>query len=138
MQRSFFDIVPFELDQLGPEPAVTVLREMLWAEVHNLGLPISDADIPFAVTTADGGIDAVVKGTPSGQGNGLIFAPITSYQVKAGDFTLNATSSAQIESLLMTPAAVRARINTKAPVTGKSHQLEDISPRVQNCLDAGG
>jgi len=34
-----------------------VLREMLWAEVHNLGIPISDADIPFAVNDADG-VDA--------------------------------------------------------------------------------
>jgi hypothetical protein len=27
-------------DQLGSEPAVAVLREMLWAEVNNIGVPI--------------------------------------------------------------------------------------------------
>ena len=64
MQQGFFDVTPVELGLLGPEPAVAVLREMLWAEVRNLGIPISDADIQFAVTTADGGVDATVKGTP--------------------------------------------------------------------------
>ncbi len=64
MQQSFFDVTPVELGQLGAEPAVAVLREMLWAEVHNLGIPISDTDVPFAVNDADGGVDTIVKGTP--------------------------------------------------------------------------
>src|SRR5215469_6939534 len=103
MQQGFFDVTPVELGLLGPEPAVAVLREMLWAEVRNLGIPISDTDIPFAVNDADGGVDAIVKGTPKGPGNGLVFAPMTSYQVKAGDFSLSATRLTQIEKLLMTP-----------------------------------
>jgi hypothetical protein len=138
MQQSFFDVTPVELGQLGSEPAVTVLREMLWAEVNNLGIPISDTDIPFAVNDADGGVDAVVKGIPNGTGNGLIFAPTTSYQVKAGDFLLSATRSAQIEELLMTPNAIRQRINAKASPAGTWHKPEGISPRVRACLDAGG
>jgi hypothetical protein len=138
MLRSFFDVVPFELGQLGSEPAVAVLREMLWAEVNNLGIPISDADIPFAVTTSDGGIDAVVNATPGGPGNGLIFAPRTSYQVKTGDFALNATSTAQIEKLLISPAATAARVKSKVEISGKSHTSEHISPRVRECLDGGG
>ena len=63
MQQSFFDVTPIELGQLGSELAVAVLREMVWAEVSNLGIPISDADIPFSITTADGGVDASVKAT---------------------------------------------------------------------------
>jgi hypothetical protein len=119
------------------EPAVAVLREMLWAEVRNLGIPISDADVPFAVNDADGGVDAVVKGTATQPGNGLIFPPMTSYQVKAGDFALK--TPRQIEALLMTPTAVQARrAKTKAPITGASHAAEGISPRVRACLDAGG
>jgi hypothetical protein len=114
MLRSFFDVTLVELGQLGSEPAVAVLREMLWAEVNNLGIPISDTDIPFAVTTADGGVDAVVKAMPTGAGNGLIFAPRTSYQVKTGDFALNATSFAQIEKLLISPTAIAARVKAKA------------------------
>jgi len=42
MQQTFFDVTPVELSQLGSELAVAVLREMLWAEVNNLGIPISD------------------------------------------------------------------------------------------------
>jgi hypothetical protein len=117
MQQSFFDVTPVELGQLGAEPAVAVLREMLWAEVRNLGIPISDADVPFAVDDADGGVDAVVKGTATGLGNGLIFPPMTSYQVKAGDFALSANSPGQIEALLMTPTAVQVRrAKANAPI----------------------
>src|SRR5260370_15660046 len=114
MQQSFFDVTPGELDQLGSELAVAVLRQMLWAEVLNLGIPISDTDIPFAVNDADGGVDAIVKGAPKGAGNGLIFAPMTAYQVKAGDFLLSATRLAQIQKLLMTPTAIRQRIDAQA------------------------
>jgi hypothetical protein len=138
MLRSFFDVTPVELGQLGSEPAVAVLREMLWAEVNNLGIPISNTDIPFAVTTSDGGIDAVVYGTPKGPGNGLIFPPRTSYQVKTGDFTLNATNPGQIEKLLISPTAIAARKKTKVGINGKSHKPENISTRVRECLDSGG
>jgi hypothetical protein len=138
MLRSFFDVTPVELGQLGSEPAVAVLREMLWAEVNNLGIPISDTDIPFAVTTSDGGVDAVVNGTPKRDGNGLVFAPRTSYQVKTGDFPLNSTSPGQIEKLLISPSAITARVKGKTPPSGKAHKPEHISPRVRECLDSGG
>jgi hypothetical protein len=138
MQQSFFDVIPDELGQLGSDLAVAVLREMLWAEVHNLGIPISDTDIPFAVNDADGGVDAIVNGTPKSAGSGLIFAPRTSYQIKAGDFSLSATSTAQIEKLLMTPTAIRKRIAAKASPAGASHELDGISARIRACLDADG
>ena len=138
MLQGFFDVTPFELGQLGPEPAVAVLREMLWAEVSNLGIPISDADIPFAITTSDGGVDAIVTGTVKNAGNGLIFSPRTSYQVKAGDFPLNATSPRQIEALLVSPSAIDARKKDKAKPSGKVHTPANISPRIRECLDSGG
>ena len=138
MQRSFFDVIPVELGQLGSELAVAVLREMLWAEVNNIAVPISDTDIPFAVNDADGGIDAVVKAVPKGAGNGLIFPPTTSYQVKAGNFPLSATALSQIEELLITPSAVQARKKAGARPAGNSHKPDAMSPRVRACLDAGG
>ncbi len=98
---------------------------------NNLGIPITDTNAPFAITTADGGVDAVVQGTPTSVGNGLIFAPRTSYQVKAGDFTLNATNPAQIENLLIRPGATEARKKRKGTASGKSHQPEDIQPRIR-------
>jgi hypothetical protein len=63
MIRSFFDVTPVELEQLGSEPAIAVLREMLWAEVNNLGIAITQTDIPYSVNTPDGGIDAEVIGS---------------------------------------------------------------------------
>ena len=70
---------------------------------------------------ADGGIDAVVKAVPKIAGNGLIFPPTTSYQVKAGNFPLSASALAQIEELLITPAAVQARKKLRAKPGGSSH-----------------
>ena len=129
MQQGFFDVTPAELAQLGPAPAVDVLREMVWAEVSNIGIAISDADIPFGVNTADGGIDAIVKAVPKSAGNGLIFAPRTAYQVKAGDFPLSANSTARIEELVMKPTAIDRRRKAKLPPSGKLHKAADISPR---------
>lgn len=117
---------------------MAVLRQMLWAEVSNLGIPIMDTYIPSAVYDADGGVDAVITATPKTGGNGLIFAPRTSYQVKAGDFSLSPTSLAQIEKLLITPAAIAARKRNGDDPSGVSHSPENISSRIRDCLDNGG
>lgn len=138
MIRSFFDVIPVELNQLGADPAVAVLREMLWAEVHNIGIPISDTDIPFNVSTADGGIDAAVKAPPTKPGNGLIFAPLTSYQVKAGKFDLSDTTKGLIEELLIRPKSIAERVKRKVQPSGTAYKPDDISPRVRSCLDKGG
>jgi hypothetical protein len=72
MFPGFFEVTPVELGQLGPEPAVAVLREMIFSEVGNLGIPISETDIPYSITTPDGGVDAVIRGNPATPGNGLV------------------------------------------------------------------
>jgi hypothetical protein len=136
MPRSIFDITPVELGQLGPEPAVAALREMLWAEFNNLGIRITDADPPFAVL--DGGLDAVVKTRLKGVRSELIFAPRTWYQVTIGDFALGPMSPEQIEKLLISPTAIAARVKAQAEINGKSHKRENISLRVRECLDGGG
>ena len=113
MLPGFFDITPVDLGQLGPEPAVDVLREMILAEAGNLGIPISEIDVPYSTTTPDGGVDAIVRATPARTGNGLIFAPRTSYQVKAGDFALNSTSPGRIEELMLRPSSIQRRIGNE-------------------------
>ncbi len=138
MLLGFFDVTPVELGQLGPEPAVAVLREMILAEVGNLGIPISETDIPYSITTPDGGIDAMVRGTPTKPGNGLIYAPQTSYQVKAGDFPLNANSPGRIEELLLKPSSIERRVKSKGALSGKTYTSDDISPRIRDCMDHGG
>ncbi|MDR3487382.1 MAG: hypothetical protein P4M05_21060 [Bradyrhizobium sp.] len=142
MLQSFFDVTPTELGYLGPDLAVAVLRQMLWAESSNLGIPISEVDVPFAITTSDGGVDAVVNQAPTTVGNGLIFAPRTCYQVKAGDFSVSASTLGKIEELLIVPAAISERIKKKSRVkpaiSGKHYKKENVSPRIRECLDAGG
>ena len=138
MLLGFFDVTPVDLMQLGPEPAVAVLREMILAEVGNLGIPISETDIPYSITTPDGGVDAVVRGTPTRPGNGLIYEPRTSYQVKAGEFPLNASSFGRIEELVIKPSSIERRVKTKAAISGRSYTLDDLSPRIRDCLDHGG
>jgi len=48
------------------------------------------------------------------------------------------TASAQIEELVVTPAAVQARRKAGARPAGNSHKPDALSPRVRACLDAGG
>lgn len=157
MQHGFFDVTPEDLGLLDSALAVDVLREMVWAEVHNIGIPITETDIPFSITSADGGIDAEVSVAPKTLGNGLIFAPKTFYQVKTGKFALTASSDALIEKLLLKPAAIEVRkqrdkaaakkkkavarkkppskIATIKNVSGKDYTVDDINPRVRQCLD---
>jgi hypothetical protein len=139
MATGFFDITPVELSYLGDELTVAVIRDVLCAEALNLGIPITDVDAPFNINVSDGGIDALVKGTPKGLGNGIIFAPRTSYQIKAGKFGLTPTTKNKIEELLIQPKAIGARKAKKgvAP-SGSAHTVEDLSPRVRECLDNGG
>lgn len=138
MLRTLFDVTPGELEQLGPEPAVGVLRDMLWAETANIGIPVTQIDVPYSITTPDGGVDAIVNATPKTAGNGLIFPPRTTYQVKAGDFPLSATTAAQIEALIVVPSAIKRRVEAKAAINGHFYQASDISPRIRSCLDVGG
>jgi hypothetical protein len=111
---------------------------MIWADASNLGIPISDTDVSFNINAKDGGVDAVVLGTPKSPGNGIIFGSRTSYQVKTGDFHLTVTNLGKIEELLIRPSAIAARIAAKLTLTGKAHKPEDLNPRVRDCLDSNG
>lgn len=138
MATGFFDITPVELSYLGGELAVAVIRDVLCAEALNLGIPITGVDVPYDINVSDGGVDAVVKGTPTRPGNGIIFAPRTSYQIKVGAFGLTSTAKGKIEELLIQPKAIAARVAKKVPPSGSAHTVGDLSPRVRECLDNGG
>src|SRR5262245_60292884 len=91
-QRTFFDVTPADHGQLAPGEAVSVLREMLWAEAFRIGLPVTDVDVPFAITDPDGGVDADVAAIPDGTTSTLIRPPRTSFQVKTGKFAAKTDS----------------------------------------------
>lgn len=112
-----FSVTPDDLSQLGPDLAVDVFRELVWAEATAIGVAKSVINVPSAITVADGGIDAEVKGVKVSGGQGIINDGLTCYQIKAGAFTLNESS---IKEILF--------------VKGKA----ELKPRIKSCLDKDG
>jgi len=112
--NTIFSITGNDLSQLGPELAVDVFRELLWAEAATIGVAKSLINVPSAITVADGGIDAEVQGAKVSGGQGIIKDGFTRYQIKAGEFTLNDSS---IKEILF--------------VKGKA----ELKPRIKTCLE---
>ena len=136
MQRTLFDVNPKDLGDLAPDVAVAVLREMLWAECYSLGLAVTEADVPFAINDADGGIDGIIRALPAQTKSELLFPPQTSYQVKTGNFNLKGPT--EIEELLVRPSSIQARRSAKKKLDDWKYTSDDLSPRVRACFDAGG
>jgi len=114
---TIFSVTGNDLSQLGPESAVNVFRELLWVEATTIGVAKSLINVPSAITVADGGIDAEVQGVKVSDGQGIIKDGFTCYQIKAGEFTLNASS---IKEILF--------------VKGKA----ELKPRIKTCLEKNG
>ncbi|MBL7131623.1 MAG: hypothetical protein ISS45_09535 [Candidatus Omnitrophica bacterium] len=114
---SIFSVTISELSQLGPQLAVDIFRELLWAEATIVGIAKSLINVPSAITVADGGIDAEVQDAKVNGGQGIIKDVLTHYQIKAGAFTLN---ESRIKEILF--------------VEGKT----ELKPRIKSCLDKGG
>jgi hypothetical protein len=109
------------LMSLGIEGAVDFFRELLWAEVTRIGIPIHKVNVSSWVNVPDGGVDASVESDaltqPSFIRNGR-----NSYQVKAGsDFF--PWQKSQIK---------RALFGKKSP------DKENLGSSVKACLDGNG
>jgi hypothetical protein len=78
-----------DLERLGPEEAVALFRELLWAEAASLGIGTNLVNVPSSITQADGGIDAQVRDVQVGAGRGIIKQGLTRYQIKTGAFNLS-------------------------------------------------
>jgi hypothetical protein len=114
---TIFSVTGNDLSQLGPELAVDVFRELLWAEATVIGVARNLINVPSAITVADGGIDAEVQGAEVSRGQGIIKNGLTRYQIKAGVFSLNDSS---IKEILF--------------VDGKG----ELKPRIKSCLNKNG
>jgi hypothetical protein len=97
-----------ELKALSSAPAVDALRDLLYAEAKLLGIPLTGINVPIAITTRDGGVDAEVTCPiqPTGH-NGVLRAGYTCYQVKTGDFS--ASRKTDIKAILLRPLPVERR-----------------------------
>ena len=107
-----------DLQRLSPEEAVTFFRELLWAEATSMGIGKTLINVPSAIYSADGGIDAEVHGAQAGGGQGIIKQGLTRYQIKTGEFSPSRESD--IKSILFNDGT------------------SDLKPRVKSCLDRDG
>jgi hypothetical protein len=119
-KRTIFSVEPRDLAHLGPDLAVDIFRELLWAEATALGIGKHLINVPTAITVADGGVDAEIRDVSLKGGQGIIKPGLTCYQIKTGEYSLRKRSNRQ--QILFTPRS-------------KGTALE---PRVKACLDKDG
>lgn len=118
---TIFTIKNESLERLGPQEAVILFRDLLWAEARKIGIPISKIHISSWIDVPDGGIDAVVEGTIKTSGD-LIKQGHSGYQIKAGA-SFKPWQSSQIK---------KALFDTKRP------NKKNLGSSVRNCLDNDG
>lgn len=68
---------PKLLGLLSPVEAVSVLRQLIWAEAASIGLGPALVSVPTAIYVADGGVDAEVGSVPLIASGGLLFPGLT-------------------------------------------------------------
>ena len=118
--RSFLDVTADDLGRVGPKGAVELFRSLLWADatVYNTRI-----DVPGAVDAPDGGVDGTVVvpgGAPPPDGTSALRPGLASYQIKTGR---------------------SVRIGSKRDrhlLLYGSEKSTELSPRVRECLEAGG
>ncbi len=98
--------------------AVSIFRELLWAEAGALGIPKNCISISSEINTLDGGIDADVRDAQINGGQGIIKKGLTCYQIKTGPFSLK--GNAKVKEILF------------------NERSTELKPRVKSCLDKGG
>ncbi|TAK23119.1 MAG: hypothetical protein EPO26_09740 [Chloroflexota bacterium] len=111
-----------DLSRLGPDEAVDVIRELLWAEATRLGIGRTHINVPSAITVSDGGVDAEVRDAPTEGSSRTIKSGLTRYQIKTGRYS--PYKRANVDKLLLTPRSLR--------------QARELKPRIKSCLDHNG
>jgi hypothetical protein len=128
MTPKAFQVTPEELKSLPPAQAVDALRDVLIAEAKLLGIPLTGVNVPLAIATRDGGVDADVNYSIASTGNnGALRSGYTCFQVKTGDFSLSTLTD--VKAVLLRPSAKR---------TKRNFTPADLNDRVRDCLDKRG
>ncbi len=117
-----FRLDPKKLSALSAEDAILRFRDLLLAEAALLKIPVTSINVPDAVTTADGGIDASVHTEVKLPTEGILSTAITRFQVKTGE----SFSAWQ-------PAAIKKELFGDSPAA-----KENLGPAVRTCMDSGG
>jgi hypothetical protein len=106
------------LSELGPESAVDIFREMVWAEASSSGIPKSSTNIPSDIYDPDGAIDAKITNSPLDSRQGLIKKGLTCYQVKTGGS--DPSTAAQVKKILFKEGS------------------NELKPEVKECFEKKG
>jgi len=122
-----FDVSMSDIGKLSADDAVELFHQLLVAEAMRTKNPVTAINVPKAITTADGGIDAEIE-LISGSliPGGLLRNGNARYQIKTGSFS--ASGLGDIKSLVLQP-----KYKTK-----RTYKAEYLNPRVKNCLDEAG
>src|SRR6266702_3782169 len=107
-----------DLNLLTSFEAVSLFRELLWAEAGAIGIPKNCISVSSDINTPDGGIDAEVRNVQIDGGQGIIKQGLTCYQIKIGLFSLR--GNAKVKEILF------------------NERSTELKPRVKSCLDKGG
>ena len=74
------------LRQLDSKNSVEFFRDLIWAEAHRFGIPLTNVTISLRTTVPDGGIDAEINaGDILLSSGGLFEKGKNSYQLKVGE-----------------------------------------------------
>ncbi len=111
------------LKQLDCKTSVELFQNLLWAEAHKMGIPISKVTISMRINVPDGGVDAEINADDIALPLcGLIEKGKNIYQIKAGD-----SFKPQNKSII------------KKELFGKKNPSFDTLPsEVRSCLEKKG
>ena len=111
-----FAVRPADLEGLGDDEAVDLVRHLIWADAAASGIGGGGINVPAPQDVRDGGIDAEVLHSAADGRYGVIKRGNTRYQVKSGRFS---PSEAGIKKILLNDSG-------------------DVKGRIKSCLDKGG
>ena len=111
-----FAVRPADLEGLGDDEAVDLVRHLIWADAAASGIGGDGINVPAPQDVRDGGIDAEVQHSAADSRYGVIKKGNTRYQVKSGRFS---PGEAAIKKILLNDDG-------------------DMKSRIKSCLDMGG
>lgn len=81
-----FEVGAEHIGRMGPDGAVELIRDLIYADASASGIPYDKIDVPSITTAADGGVDGVVGDAPAEGRHGIVKKGHTYYQIKSGKF----------------------------------------------------
>ena len=119
---TIFTVKNDDLARLGPQEAVDIFRELLWAEARRIGIAVDKIRVSSWINVPDGGIDASVEENNTSAQSDIIKPGRTGYQIKTGE-SFKPWERAQIKKELF---------GNKDPIR------DNLGSSIRDCLDNDG